>query len=112
MSDDALARALASKTGDAGDGFNLEKSVIDSLSRQKWGKDAPWYLSEESVGDIPYRYQGLALHGGLAALGLAIRQPIITASQIPFLANTMLGDRTQRSRIGEEGIPVVKNQPY
>ena len=101
-----------------GDDFNLEKAVSDNLARQKWGKDSPWYLSEERVGDIPYRYQGLALHGGLAALGLGLTLtgnpggPIIAASQIPFLANTLLGGRTQRPKIGEEGVPVLKDQPY
>jgi hypothetical protein len=27
--------------------------------------DAPWYLPEDMVGDIPYRYQGVGLHGAL-----------------------------------------------
>ncbi len=110
-----LARILAGHVSPKGDDFNLEKAVVDGLSRQKWGKDAPWYLPESLVGDIPYRYQGVGLHGAIAAAGLPMGPPgwlFATLPNAAYVGGTMLAGRTQRPKIGEEGVPVLKGQPY
>jgi len=67
--------------------MSLEGGVArNKLGMSIWGvpktkeTDMPYYLPRELVGDIPYRYQGVALHsllaaippvGGLASLGNA-----------------------------------------
>lgn len=96
---------------DPGDGFDLEKSVSDNLALQKWGKDAPWYLPESLVGDIPYRYQGVGLHG-LAGLSLMPFAPLLGLANLGYATGTIALGRTQRPKIGEKGVPVLKDQPY
>jgi hypothetical protein len=47
--------------------------------------DHAYYLPEGLVGDLPYRYQGVGLHGGIAAYG--------AASALDGLASKLAGGR-------------------
>ena len=94
------------------DAFDLERAYQRNLEHQKWGTDAPWYLPESLVGDVPYRYQGVALHGLLGAAGLLAGQPLVAWPNLAYAGGTIAAGRTQRPKIGESGVPVLKGQPY
>ena len=76
MADETLINALLGRS-------ETEPPVVERNSlegaRQRqnpvgwWGPktsidDAPYYLPASRVGELPYRYQGVAAHGGMALL--------------------------------------------
>ncbi len=83
--------------------FDLEKAVTDHLAREKWGPDMPWYLRETMIGDAPYRYQGVALHSGIAALpGMPLWARLANLGYVGYSLGT---GRTQRPRIEDMDFP-------
>ena len=58
----------------AGDGVVLTDPRRSAPGFFRPNGDLPWHLPEAMVGDLPYRYQGVALHGAIA--GLVAMEPI------------------------------------
>ena len=100
---------MAQPADDDAKPFDLEKTVIDRLARQKWGADAPWYLPEAMIGDLPYRYQGVAVHSGLAA------SPGMPAwarlANLGYVGYALGSGRTQRPRIADLDFPAEATDP-
>ena len=90
----------------------LEDGIRNSLAQQQWGKDMPWYLPRELVGDTAYRYQGVALHGALAALAARYRQALPFWGNAGYVGYSLGSGRTQRPEIGKDGIPILPEAPY
>ncbi len=89
--------------------FDLEKTVLDAAARKKWGPDMPWYLPESMVGDVPYRYQGIGLHSGLAALpGMPLWARL---GNLGYVGYSVGAGRYQRPGIEDLDFPAEATDP-
>jgi hypothetical protein len=83
-------------------------------SRSLWGppqtkeSDFPWYIPESMIGELPYRYQGVGLHGLLAAMppwGLA------SAANLAYVLGTLALGRTAPLPHVEDQTPPPPSYP-
>ena len=78
--------------------------------------DASYYLPESLVGELPYRYQGVALHGALAGMPGSLRPLLqwfnaIRAFNAGYALNSAMGERTNPVSRAESQLPQPPSYP-
>lgn len=78
MADDfsELARLLASSPVQSIEGGVERENPLGWWGPKTATDDKPWHIPESKIGEMPYRYQGVALHGLLAAIAARMGQPV------------------------------------
>ncbi len=108
MTDAVFTRNALDPPAMTRDGFDIGKAYENQLARQKWGPDMPWYLPESLVGDWLYRHQGVLAHGAMAAF--PYNPPPLRMGNLAYIGYSLGTGRTQRPKIGADGIPLTDNE--
>lgn len=73
--------------------------------------DMPWYLPESLVGDLGYRYQGVATHGAMAALPFGNAVSLGRLLNALYAGGTMALGRTDPTKRVSDQLPDRSYRP-